>query len=226
MTGEGIIGLHLPRTSPALYIAQLAVLKAGAAFTCLDTAFPDERIREIVDDAAPFAMLTDRASINRLEFVCDGAATVLDVAPLLTAEPAQDGRLPSIADDRLAYVIYTSGTTGRPKGVMIEHRNIANLVASDLTEFGLEPTDRVVQGSSSAYDSSIEETWMAFAAGACLLVMDDDAARLGPDIIGWLRAEAATVFCPPPTLLRSSGCADPAAALPGWPCRIWYRKPG
>ena len=213
--GEGIIGIHLPRASLALYIAQLAVLKAGAAFTCLDTAFPDERVREIVADAEPFALLTDRASFNRLEFLCDGATIVLDVAPLLAAEPAAERALPIIRDDRLAYVIYTSGTTGRPKGVMIEHRNIANLVASDLAEFGLGPADRVVQGSSSAYDSSIEETWLAFASGATLLVMDDDAARLGPDIVGWLRDEGATVFCPPPTLLRSSGCSDPATALPG-----------
>ncbi|MEM5734221.1 AMP-binding protein, partial [Shewanella algae] len=65
-----------------------------------------------------------------------------------------------------------------------------------------------------AYDSSIEETWLAFAAGACLLVMDDATARLGPDLVGWLRDEGATVLCPPPTLLRATGCTDPEQALP------------
>ena len=44
--------------------------------------------------------------------------------------------------------------------------------------------------------------------------MDDDAARLGPDLVAWLRDERATVFCPPPTLLRSTGCEDPMQALP------------
>jgi hypothetical protein len=119
-----------------------------------------------------------------------------------------------VRPDQLAYVIYTSGTTGKPKGVMVEHRNIANLVASDLDEFGLGPDDRVIQGSSAAYDSSIEEIWLALASGATLVVMDDEAARLGPDIVEWLRRERATVFCPPPTLLRSSGCRDPQSALP------------
>src|SRR5207249_2683775 len=98
--------------------------------------------------------------------------------------------------------------------VMIAHRSIHNLVAGDLAAFDLSPADRVVQGSSAAYDSAIEESWLAFAAGATLLVMDEETARLGPDLIGWLRDERATVFCPPPTLLRSTGCADPDVALP------------
>jgi len=128
---------------------------------------------------------------------------------------ALDGALPeAIAASRLAYVIYTSGTTGKPKGVQIEHRNIANLIASDLAEFGLGPGDRVAQGSSSAYDSSLEEIWLALASGATLVVMDDATARLGPDVVGWLQDERVTVFCPPPTLLRASGCADPQSALP------------
>ena len=197
---ECIVAIDLPR-GPELYIAQLAVLKAGAAYTCLDPAFPAARKQEILDDAEAVALLLlDPA----------GKIALLDlhrVAPM--AEPAWRP-----TPESLAYVIYTSGTTGRPKGVMIEHRNIHNLVAGDLAVFKLSPADRVVQGSSAAYDSAIEESWLAFAAGATLLVMDDETARLGPDLIGWLRDERATVFCPPPTLLRSTGCADPAAALP------------
>jgi len=214
IAGEAIVALLLPRTSPLLYVAQLAVLKAGAAFTCLDPSFPEERMREILEDAEPVAVLADAAGMARLAPLMTDAARLFDADALLARTPPA-GDLPTgFAADRLAYVIYTSGTTGRPKGVMIEHRNIASLVASDIAEFGLTTADRVVQGSSSAYDSSLEETWLAFATGATLLVMDDAAARLGPDIVGWLRDERATVFCPPPTLLRSSGCADPERALP------------
>ncbi len=114
----------------------------------------------------------------------------------------------------LAYVIYTSGTSGRPKGVMVEHRNIVNLVESDRRYFDLGPGDRVAQSSSCAYDSSVEEIWLAFGSGATLVVMDDDAVRLGPDLVAWLRSERITVFCPPPTLLRMTACEDPARELP------------
>lgn len=210
---ERIVALLLPRTTPHLYAAQLAVLIAGGAYTCLDPGFPDARMREIVADAEAVAVLTDAAGAARLRALDLPADMVVDVT---APDESADADLPDDLDPaRLAYVIYTSGTTGTPKGVMVEHRNIANLVTSDLAEFALTPDDRVIQGSSSAYDSSIEETWLAFAAGATLVVMDDAAARLGPDIIGWLRDERATVFCPPPTLLRSSGCHGPQTALPG-----------
>ncbi len=210
---ERIVVIALPRSTPLLYVAQLAVLRAGAAFACLDPAFPPERRRELLADAAPALVLADGAGLAELAALCPHGTPVLDPAALL-ARAAPRLALPVIAPEQLAYVIYTSGTSGQPKGVLIEHRQIANLVASDLAEFALTTADRVVQGSSVAYDSSIEEMWLAFAAGATLLVMDDAAARLGPDLIGWLRDEGATVFCPPPTLLRATGCDDPRAALP------------
>lgn len=55
---------------------------------------------------------------------------------------------------------------------------------------------------------------MALASGATSVVLDDEVARLGPDLVPWLRDERITVLCPPPTLLRAADCTDPAAELP------------
>jgi non-ribosomal peptide synthetase-like protein len=212
--GECLVCILLPRTYHSLFIAQLAVLKAGAAYTCLDPSFPDERVQEIIADAAATFVLTNSPGQVRLADCGLDSVEVINVE--VSSQPVVVGMEPPswLQPTNLAYVIYTSGTTGRPKGVMIEHRSIANLVASDLQTFCLTPSDRVAQGSSAAYDSSVEETWLAFAAGATLVVMDDEAARLGPDLIDWLRRERITVFCPPPTLLRATGCEDPESALP------------
>ena len=211
--GEGLVVIHLPRDSAVLYAAQLAVLQSGAAYTCIDPAFPDTQVGEILDDAAPVAVLTDAAGRRRL--AGQTTAPLLDVARLPAgADERQPGLPPAGTPTQLAYVIYTSGTTGRPKGVMIEHRSIANLVASDLAEYGLGPGDRVAQGSSVSYDSSVEEIWLALAAGATVVVMDDGAVRLGPDLVPWLQRERITVLCPPPTLLRTTGCDRPDLALP------------
>ena len=197
---DSLVAIQIPRDGASLYIAQLAVLKAGGAFTCLDPAFPPARVEEILTDSAAVALLR----------VQNGEITI---SPLTKADPKGKGPQ-DLGPSSLAYVIFTSGTTGRPKGVMIEHGAIANLVASDLAYFELGPHDRVIQGSSAAYDSSQEEIWLAFAAGGTLVLMDDEAARLGPDLVSWLRHERATVFCPPPTLLRATGCSDPQSALP------------
>ncbi len=214
---DAIIAILLPRDSVRLYVAQLAVLESGAAYTCIDPSFPEERLRFILEDCDAVLLLTDAAGARRSAAVGFDSARVRDVESLL-ARPAAGGdhaeNARAIAPSDLAYVIYTSGTSGRPKGVLIEQHSIANLVASDLECFALTAADRVVQGSSPAYDSSIEESWLAFAAGATLLVMDEETARSGPDLVDWLRIERATVFCPPPTLLRATGCEDPAAALP------------
>ena len=217
VSGECVVGILLPRNAGLLYAAQLAVSQSGAAYTCIDPTFSDKRIRGILDDAEAVALLTDAEGLARLHCSALPAARVIDAAEAVRVPPACNEPLPDprwLTPSSLAYVIYTSGTTGHPKGVLIEHRGIVNLVKSDLDEFRLSTGDRVAQGSSAAYDSSVEETWLALAAGATVVVMDDDTARSGPDLVGWLRGERITAFCPPPTLLRATGCNDPESALP------------
>ena len=211
---ECVVAILLPRHTPLLYAAQLAVLKAGAAYTCIDPAFPDGRIAEILEDSAAVALMTDTPGAKRARTAGYDAARVLDVGA--SSLPASASIEPPrwLAPESLAYTIYTSGTTGRPKAVMIEHRSIANLVAADLADFQLSPEARVSQNSSASYDSSVEEIWFAFAAGATLVVADHETVRLGPDLVGWLRRERITVFCPPPTLLRAMDCDNPEIDLP------------
>ncbi len=215
LTGEAVVAILLPR-SAEVYAAQLGVLKAGAAYTCIDPLFPDERARWILDDADAVALITDAAGAARAAHA-GWTLPVIDIAKL-TPERAASVPPPAaptwLTPSSLAYLIYTSGTTGTPKGVAIEHRAIANLVAADIDEFHLTPDDRVGQSSSTSYDSSVEELWLALAAGATVVVIDDDAARMGPDVIPFLQRERITVFCPPPTLLRATGCADPSRELP------------
>ena len=210
---DSVLGILLPRDSRLLYVAQLAALKAGGAFACIDPVFPDAHLHAVLEDIDRSVLLTDRDGMRRIEDIGASVDHLIDVAaPRVASAPS--GVTSPTRPEHLAYVIYTSGTTGTPKGVMIEHRSIVNLVASDVEEFALTPGDRVAQGSSAAYDSSIEEIWLAFASGATLVVMDDHASRMGPDLVQWLRHERIGVFCPPPTLLRTTGCADPASELP------------
>ena len=216
-SGECVIGIQLPRTSEHLYVAQLAVLKAGAAYACIDPAFPDAQFHEILRDSNAVALLSDHTGAARAAACGIDPGMVIDIVEWSKRdeEPVSPVPTPAWLTARtLAYVIYTSGTTGRPKGVMIEHASVVNLVTADIDELALSSADRVSQNSSSAYDSSVEEIWLGLAVGATLVVMDEDTARLGPDLVGWLQRERITVLCPPPTMLRAMGCADAATALP------------
>jgi non-ribosomal peptide synthetase-like protein len=219
---ESVVAILLPRHRAELFVAELAVLKSGAAYTCLDLAYPDAHAAYLIEDSRAVVLVTDAEGAARARAAKFPVGQVIDVDQDLGGDAPDRGAhaettaraLPPFDPSSLAYVVYTSGTTGRPKGVMIEHRSIANLVESDLETFHLEPRDRVAQGSSHAYDSAVEETWLAFAAGATLVVLDDDAVRSGPDLVPWLRNERISVFCPPPTLLRATGCREPERELP------------
>ncbi len=206
-----VVAVLLSRTTEALYAAQLAILRSASAHVCLDPAFPDDQIRHILHDADAAALVTDGAGADRATRL-GYRAPIIRVDQPLGNQDAPPPAPPTPED--IAYVIYTSGSTGAPKGVLIAHHSIASLISGDLVEFAPGPGDRIAQGSSAAYDSSVEETWMALASGATVVVMDDHTARLGPDLVAWLRHEHITVLCPPPTLLRATGCPDPQAQLP------------
>lgn len=212
---NAVVAILLPRTSPDAYAAILAVLRRGGAYAAIDPAVPDARVLAILTDATPIAIVTDGAGEQRLTAAGFASPRVVTVdADWRAGAQATGSLVPAPVDENsLAYLIYTSGSTGRPKGVMVEHGAIVNLVSSDIDALGMQPTDRVAQGSSLAYDSSIEEMWLAWAVGAAVVVLDDETVRSGPDLSAWLEAERVSVFCPPPTLLRTIGGADVARRL-------------
>ncbi|HPQ52525.1 MAG TPA: amino acid adenylation domain-containing protein [Spirochaetota bacterium] len=208
-----VVVVMLPRTSVAAYTAPIAAMERGASWVSIDPSFPDSHVERILQDAEPVVIITDSAGKVRCAGIEIESARVIDTTDIpLDLYPSCMPDARDVSD--LAYMIYTSGTTGKPKGVMITHAGIANLVRSDLDYFDLKPGDRIAQGSSHSYDSSLEEIWMAFASGATVVVMDDHVVRLGPDLVPWLREERITVICPPPTLLRTMGCENPCSELP------------
>ena len=101
----------------------------------------------------------------------------------------------------LCYVIYTSGTTGKPKGVEIEHRSACHLVRAEGKLFQVQPRDRVYQGFSLAFDASVEEVWLAFFAGATLVVGTKEMVRSGAALSRMLADAGVTVLSCVPTLL-------------------------
>ncbi len=222
ITGEQIVSILLPRRSHHLYVAQLAVLKAGAAYTCIEPTWPTERIHFILEDSSSAAVLTSPEHFDLLEgSAITNAECVVDVIDCMeqfesniTALHPPTVNPVEIKPNNLCYVIYTSGTTGKPKGVMIEHQSIVNLALSNISYFDMTPEDRVGQSASTSFDASVEEIYLAFTFGATLVMLNDDVVRMGPDLVPWLREERITVTSPTPTFLRMCMCDDPSTELP------------
>ncbi|MFF7727431.1 Pls/PosA family non-ribosomal peptide synthetase [Streptomyces sp. NPDC008001] len=201
------IGLLLDDAVDA-YVAMLAVLKAHAVYVPLDAGFPADRLSYIVSDASVRTVLSLSRLGDRAAPLADGAGLLyLDrVRAEVAAQPRRrPGPLPTGRPDGgdLCYVIYTSGSTGRPKGVAIGHPAICNFVRVAAEVYGITAEDRVYQGMTLAFDFSVEETWVPWAAGATLVPRPAGPALVGAELDAFLRDRKVTALCCVPTLLAT-----------------------
>ena len=115
-----------------MVVGLLGILKAGGAYVPLDPAYPGERLRYMLEDSEPVALLTQ----THLEGLFPGVSETLPVLDLAAEalpwreqpESNLDTASLGLTAMHLAYVIYTSGSTGAPKGVMVAHRQITQMV--------------------------------------------------------------------------------------------------
>ena len=151
-----------------LVIAELAILKCGAAYVPIDPAFPSERTAFMMIDsevkvvvtlssmAAPELSAVMRTNIDQLEL--SGMAV---------------DNLGVIGNEATAYLMYTSGSTGRPKGVIVPHGAITHLVLNN-GFLCFQPSDRVVFAANPAFDASTLEVWGPLLNGSSIVVIKQE----------------------------------------------------
>ncbi|MFE2428218.1 amino acid adenylation domain-containing protein [Streptomyces sp. NPDC059373] len=170
------VGVCLER-SPRLIVALLGVLKAGAAYLPIAVDEPALRVADVLADAEATVILCDPEERERFTGTGVSALEVPEAPEVQEVPEAQqrpDGAVaeagPALAEPGdLAYLMYTSGSTGRPKAVMVEHRNITNLV-TEPNYVDLGPRDRLLQLAPVAFDAATFEIWGALLNGARLVL--------------------------------------------------------
>jgi amino acid adenylation domain-containing protein len=193
-----LVGVYLDR-SVELVVGLLGVLKAGAAYVPLDPEFPPERLAFMVKDAGVGVLVT-RAGLR--EDAPSGPGSVVCVDdPALERHPAGAPSTPVTVDD-LAYVIYTSGSTGEPKGVMVEHRSLVNLLTSMATEPGLDAADVLLALTTFSFDIAAFELLGPLTVGGRVVIASDQA-RADPDaLLELLGAGEVTIVQATPSTWR------------------------
>lgn len=194
---ERLVALAMPR-SIEFVIAILAVHKAGAAYVPVDPDYPEERKRQMLDDAAAHCLLCLPGQD------VDGAPVVLSVErePGLS-EPNLDDeeRISPLRPDHPAYVIYTSGSTGRPKGVLVTHRGIPNLADDYVRRQELGPDSRLLAFASPSFDAAVAEFWPIWQAGGCLVLASAPDLVPGEPLSRLVREQRITHVTLPPSAL-------------------------
>ncbi|AJX35693.1 non-ribosomal peptide synthetase [Burkholderia oklahomensis] len=190
----------------------LATLKVGAAYVPVDLANPPERLAYLLNDCGAKRVLTTRRDRSSLpatgaDIVC---ADELDDATLARHAGRPLPRI-AIAAGQPAYCIYTSGSTGQPKGVLVTHGGLANLVDWHVGAFALDAGARAAMLAGPGFDAAVWEIWPALCAGASLAEPAPDARHDVAELARWLDAHAIS-HCFMPTPLAEAFIA--AAARP------------
>ncbi len=166
------VAVALPR-SVFLTLALHGIVEAGAAWLPLDTGYPDDRLRMMLEDARPSLLIATEDQLARLGDI-PGLESLCYQQPLAAGD---DAPLALSKPDHTAYIIFTSGSTGRPKGVMVGQTAIVNRLLWMQDRYPLSADDVVAQKTPCSFDVSVWEFWWPFIAGAQLVMAEPEAHR-------------------------------------------------
>src|ERR1043166_1809122 len=164
-----------------MVIGLLGVWRAGGAYVPLDPTYPEERLRYMLEDSGPVALLIQGDLRGRFGEIQGGLAVVeLEEGegwrwtgqPDSNLDPAGIG----LRSDDLAYVIYTSGSTGLPKGVMIPHRNLLNYLRWATSTYSSASS---IVSSSVSFDATVTSLYTPLLCGGTVRLL-----REGEEIEG------------------------------------------
>ncbi|WDD36885.1 amino acid adenylation domain-containing protein (plasmid) [Nostoc sp. UHCC 0926] len=192
-----LVGICVER-SIEMVVGLLGILKAGGAYLPLDPEYPIERLRFMLEDAQVPVLLTqqkllDRLAQNQAQLVC------LDTDWRLISQLSQNNLITEAQTNNLAYVIYTSGSTGQPKGVLIAHQGLLNLVFWHNRAFNITSLDKATQLAKTAFDAAVWELWPYLTTGASIYLVKSQLLSSLVNLRDWLISNKITIsFLPTP----------------------------
>ncbi len=191
------VGVALPR-SPELLIALIATLRAGASYVPLDLTYPEERLRQVLDDSQAAVVLTVGSVAAKLPKV---AATIVQLDLIDGELDGESRQAPDVSVDPedLAYVIYTSGSTGTPKGVEIPHRALDNFLLAMEQELGWGDQESVLSLTTLSFDIAALELFLPLTTGGRVELATESEVRDPLRVMEMLAAGVTTTQATPAT---------------------------
>ncbi|MCP5106100.1 MAG: amino acid adenylation domain-containing protein, partial [bacterium] len=190
---DTLVGIMAER-SAALITGILGILKSGGAYLPIDPTYPKDRAAYMLADSNIRLLLVTKKTAG---IVSADTVVCLEDDEICSESAANPGNINRAAD--LAYVIYTSGTTGKPKGTLIEHRNVVRLMVNNKFQFDFNKNDVWTMFHSACFDFSVWEMYGALLYGGKLVVVPKLAAMETDVYLSLLKQQGVTVLNQTPT---------------------------
>jgi amino acid adenylation domain-containing protein len=214
------VGLYIDR-SLDMVVGLLGILKAGGAYVPIDPQYPARRVSFILEDAGVSILVTRQSLLSALEGRDQSGlyarAVCLDSdREMLDQQSATEPPVTCTAD-QLVYIVYTSGSTGQPKGVLVTHRNLLNLIFWHRRAYAVTPDDRATQVASPAFDATGWELWPYLTLGASVHFPDEETRVTPAALRDWLVEQRITIAFLPTALAERMLTLD-------WPAATALRR--
>lgn len=186
-----------------MVVGLLAILKIGAAYVPVSHHYPLERVKLISQDTeAKFVIASSNITSAFLEYFHDSDISVLELDDPLTIAQNHSDKLPAIPTHNtdLMYVIYTSGSTGVPKGVMIEHRSVVNILYDIFDRLHITSEDIFFSVTNITFDISVLEIFGSIVFGLQLVIADREEIVDGQKLKQQILNSKATVIQATPSM--------------------------
>lgn len=180
-------------------VAILGTLRAGHAFVPLDAADPEERLKFILDDSEPCALVTDPTHLARARRLVPRGCAIIDLREV--ASKGQRRNPIEIDPDDTAYVFYTSGSTGQPKGVCQTHRNLLHFVGCYSRMLRIGEDDRLSLLYSLSFSAANMDVFGGLLGGATICAYDLRQRGIA-GLADWLDERRVSVLHAVPTVFR------------------------
>jgi amino acid adenylation domain-containing protein len=164
---DTIVSIFVER-SIRMIVGIMAILKAGGAYLPIEPGCPSERIDYMLKDCGSKILLRASAGLTGIK---TQSVHIIDIDSPLSSSTLTSN-LSKVSPANLAYTIYTSGTTGAPKGVMIEHRNVVNVVTWFGKTFALQTGTHLLLLTDYTFDPSVEDIFGSLSHGGVLYLVD------------------------------------------------------
>jgi amino acid adenylation domain-containing protein len=198
---EVLVGLSVER-SLEMIVSLFGVLKAGGAYVPIDPTHPLARLRFMLSDANANILLTQRKLTQTLAPLEATKVICMDDPEWDTSIEDFENPKRTTTEANLVYVNYTSGSTGDPKGVMITHRAIVNVMVWMQSAFPLNEQDRVLQQISLSFDPSVLEILAPLFVGGRSVLAHPGGHRDPGCLVRTIIAREITVLHLVPSMLR------------------------